>query len=227
MPLSGAVVACFLVASAPVHAEGLALGLGLQDSLDVLNDPGTPSGFRAVGSYALLDGVLGLEAGLSVHSPFAPEVGPLVDTLISIAHQGDPDAGFQQPFWVNRFRTWAAADLAPVPDAFEDGFTSRPHAFVGLSLRSRRSHYASFNSDYSGSTGSLTHLSPGTNSLSMTGLLGVGIDAWYDGLVGLRLTALLHPGVESKPDYDPNDDTNLGKRLALDPVLALDLLIAI
>ena len=212
-----------LLLTPPLHAErvGVFLGHGYQNDLDSLDNPG--GALRVSGGWRMEDAPLSLGAEVFLHSPWAPQASNFVQTLVQIAHQGDAD--FQQPFSVDRFGVHALADLAPIPDAFEEGLSCVPHLFGGLGMISRAEYYAVYDSNFdTGASQSPAQVSEASTSLVVRPLLGIGIETWYAGYVGMRLAVQVRPWIESAPDYDPNDDDQLGSRVVLAPSLAFDLL---
>ncbi len=215
-----------LISLSPAQADQIQVGAGIQSTFNGLDNPGSPDGIRLAGRYRLLDGVLTMEGGLYVKSPFAPSASSLTTTLVQIGHQGDPDAAFQQPFRTDDFGVHVAADLAPIPDAWEDGVTCSPHVLAGMSFTKASEYYATYNQDYiSSGAGTPVALSVATTHLDLRPLVGVGFDAWYDGRVGLRLLFQARPGLERQPDYDPDDDSELEMRFTMRTAMAFDLLV--
>ena len=215
-------------AAAPARAQaapavrtqraGVTLGLGYLESWDALSGPSMA--LRAAGSWRVGRAPVSIGAQAFYRAPWVSEVPGLVNTLVQIAHMGDPDAGFQQPFSIDTFGVDAVADLAPTPDGFEEGFTCAPHLYGGFGLIVRDEYYATYDED----SPDFASVEVFKTAYLLRPLLGIGFDVWYAGHAGLRVALQTRPWFEEQPDYDPNDDAPLGTRFALDASLAIDLL---
>ena len=208
------------------EAGRIQVGLGVQDSFDAIDNPGRPDGLRLSGRYHLGQGPLTAEGGMYLASPFAPEASETVGTLLQIAHQGDPDAGFQQPFQVDRMGVHAAVDVSPILTDRDDSLTCAPHVLAGLTVTQGTEWNATYDDDYtSGGSNTPVHLSGSTAYLHLRPVIAFGMDAWWEGRVGMRMLFQLRPGMERRPNYDPNDSHDYGNLVTLDAALIADLMI--
>jgi outer membrane beta-barrel protein len=154
---------------------------------------------------------------------YSPDLGQddlkgLTSTLVQIAHQGDPDAGFQQPVDKMTLGATFALRWAPVYGKInllgEQVLNFDFYGTVGLGLLSRAEYYATYNEGFlTDGSGSPVMLSPANNTYTVPANIGVGFDFFLSQSVALKLDARSYLYVGDQPDYDPNDDTELGKRL--------------
>lgn len=212
------------LAAEPVLASaGVEIGGGLRISQSALDDPHAfTEGPRATVRVPFDDhGVWVVEADLFARTSQQDASG-MVAALVQIAHRGDPDSGFQQPF---QYDVWAATAL------MDWGFWARrgPHALMGgprllagVEVRQAQRVYATY--DPGGSSGDPVALSAPNGHLAFGAVAGLALDLWFYQRVGLRAGWYHRLSWEEEPDYDPLDDSRLASTLTDRPVFTLDLL---
>jgi outer membrane beta-barrel protein len=154
---------------------------------------------------------------------YSPDLGQddlkgLTNTLVQIAHQGDPDAGFQQPVDKMTLGATFALRWAPVYGKInllgEQVLNFDLYGTLGLGLISIAEYYATYNPGFAnGTSDSPVALSDAVNKYTVPANIGVGLDFFVSQSVAIKLDARSYLYVGDQPDYDPNDDTPLGKRL--------------
>mgnify|MGYP002640108704 CR=1 FL=1 len=154
---------------------------------------------------------------------YSPDLGQddlkgLTSTLVQIAHQGDPDAGFQQPVDKMTLGATFALRWAPVYGKInllgEQVLNFDFYGTLGLGLLSRAEYYATYNDQYlTDGSGSVVQLSPPNSTYTVPINVGMGFDFFVSQSVALKIDARSYLYIGNQPDYDPNDDTDLGKRL--------------
>ncbi|MFH1466783.1 MAG: outer membrane beta-barrel domain-containing protein [Pseudomonadota bacterium] len=142
----------------------------------------------------------------------------LTKTLVQIAHQGDPDAGFQQPIDKMTMGATFAARWAPVYGKInllgERVLNFDFYGTLGLGLLTLAEYYATYDEGWdTGASASPIMLSEATNKYTVPVNVGVGFDFFLNQTVALKLDARSYLYIGSEADYDPNDDTALGSRL--------------
>jgi len=152
---------------------------------------------------------------------YSPDLGQddlkgLTSTLVQIAHQGDPDAGFQQPVEKMTLGATFALRWAPVYGKInllgERVLNFDFYGTLGLGLLSRAEYYATYNEQWDGSDSVVT-LSPPQSTYTVPANIGIGFDFFVSQSVAIKLDARSYLYIGNQPDYVPNDDTELGKRL--------------
>ncbi len=154
---------------------------------------------------------------------YSPDLGQddlkgLTSTLVQIAHQGGSDAGFQQPVDKMTLGATFALRWAPVYGKInllgEQVLNFDFYGTIGLGLLSRAEYYATYNDSHlTDGSGSPVTLSPAISTYTVPANIGIGFDFFLSQSVALKLDARSYLYVGNQPDYDPNDDTELGKRL--------------
>jgi outer membrane beta-barrel protein len=154
---------------------------------------------------------------------YSPDLGQddlkgLTSTLVQIAHQGDPDAGFQQPVDKMTLGATFALRWAPVYGKInllgEQVLNFDFYGTLGLGLLSIAEYYATYDEGFnSGASTSPLMLSPPNSKYTVPVNVGVGFDFFVSQTVALKLDARSYLYIGKKPDYDPDDDTELGSRL--------------
>ncbi len=209
--------------SAPSRQRGLELGLGMRNGTHVTSDPGTLEGPRVVGR--MLMGSIALEAAffLRLNQQMTTD---LTESIVLIAHQGDSDANFQQPFTVDRFTFAGLIDWNFGARAAKDLWSAGPHLYGGLEARRYETYYATYNDEYSSGEGLPASVSAPVGSFGLLLLTGFGVDITC-GRFSLRPSWYARFAYEEAPDYDPNDDASLDKGLRTYGMFALDMLVSL
>ncbi|MFH1466179.1 MAG: hypothetical protein ABIO70_17470 [Pseudomonadota bacterium] len=214
------------LAAEPVLATaGVEVGAGMRISHSAMDDPhDLTEGPRATVRVPLDDhGVWVVEAGGFVRTSTVESAG-LVRTLVQIAHQGDPDAGFQQPF---QYDVWAAQALMDWglwarrgPHALMGG----PRLLAGVEVRQVERVYATYNPAWdTGRAESPVALSEPVGSTAIGAVGGLALDLWFWERVGMRAGWYHRLSWEESLSYDPERPPD-GRRLVDRPVFTLDLL---
>jgi len=205
---------------------GIELGLGARNSTDALDDPSRiAEGLRIVGRMPLSeDGTLVVEGTLFVRT--APLVASsTAEVLVAISHQGDPDAGFQLPFTADSWTTGALVDWGFGGRSTLGAVECGPRLLGGAELRRATRYNATYNDTWVVDGESTVALSAPEKGLLFSFVAGLAFDAWVGDWAGLRVGwySRVRPG--QAPDYDPNDDTDVGTTLENNPVFAIDLMV--
>jgi outer membrane beta-barrel protein len=153
---------------------------------------------------------------------YSPDLGQddlkgLTGTLVQIAHQGDPDAGFQQPVDKMTLGATFALRWAPVYGKInllgEQVLNFDFYGTLGLGLLSIAEYYATYNEEWGVSSDSVVALSPATSKYTVPVNVGIGFDFFVSQSVALKLDARSYMYIGRQPDYDPESDDELGSRL--------------
>jgi outer membrane beta-barrel protein len=153
---------------------------------------------------------------------YSPDLGQddlkgLTGTLVQIAHQGDPDAGFQQPVDKMTLGATFALRWAPVYGKInllgEQVLNFDFYGTLGLGLLSIAEYYATYNEEWGVSSDSVVALSPATSKYTVPVNVCIGFDFFVSQSVALKLDARSYMYIGRQPDYDPESDDELGSRL--------------
>jgi outer membrane beta-barrel protein len=154
---------------------------------------------------------------------YSPDLGQddlkgLTSTLVQIAHQGDPDAGFQQPIDKMTLGATFAARWAPVYGKInllgERVLNFDFYGTLGLGLLTLAEYYATYDPGYNtGESSSPVQLTDAVSKYTVPINVGVGFDFFLNQTVALKLDARSYLYVGKEADYDPKDDAEIGSRL--------------
>jgi outer membrane beta-barrel protein len=153
---------------------------------------------------------------------YSPDLGQddlkgLTSTLVQIAHQGDPDAGFQQPVDKMTLGATFALRWAPVYGKInllgEQVLNFDFYGTLGLGLLSIAEYYATYNEEWGVSSDSVVSLSPANSKYTVPVNVGIGFDFFVSQSVALKLDARSYMYIGRQPDYDPESEDELGSRL--------------
>ena len=153
---------------------------------------------------------------------YSPDLGQddlkgLTSTLVQIAHQGVPDAGFQQPVDKMTLGATFALRWAPVYGKInllgEQVLNFDFYGTLGLGLLSIAEYYATYNDEWGVSSDSVVELSPANSKYTVPANVGIGFDFFLSQSVALKIDARSYMYIGKQPDYDPEDDSELGSRL--------------
>jgi outer membrane beta-barrel protein len=142
----------------------------------------------------------------------------LTETLVQIAHQGDPDAGFQQPVDKMTMGATFAVRWAPVYGKInllgERVLNFDFYGTLGLGLLTLAEYYATYDEGWdTGTSVSPIKLSEPTNKYTVPANIGVGMDFFLSQTVAIKLDARSYLYIGEEADYDPNNDDEIGSRL--------------
>jgi len=154
---------------------------------------------------------------------YSPDLGQddlkgLTSTLVQIAEQGDAQGGFQQPVEKMTLGATFALRWAPVYGKInllgERVLNFDFYGTLGLGLLSRAEYYATYNDQYlTDGSGSVVTLSPAKSTYTVPANIGIGFDFFVSQSVAIKIDARSYLYIGNQPDYDPDDDSELGKRL--------------
>ncbi len=154
---------------------------------------------------------------------YSPDLGQddlkgLTGTLVTIAHQGDDKANFQQPIDKMVMGATFAARWAPIYGKInllgERVLNFDFYGTLGVGLLTIAEYYATYNEGGSSEeSGTAVALSAPVNKYTVPVNIGVGFNFFLSQSIALKLDARSYLYVDDEPDYDPEDDSALGKRV--------------
>ncbi len=201
------------LASADARADSFELGLGLRDTHA---QSGHLEGFRAAGRYVRQGWAL--ELGL-YGTPFAYEPSELATVVLSIGHVAHGESELRYAENYDRATAELRFDLGARPLDRELRFQGGPHLYAGLEGRVMDRYSLAYDEQ--------DIVDPGSpeRALVVGPTIGVGLDAWYAGRVGLRLV------VEDRTWWGPQDQFRADREYAAPtlhhcPTTTLDLLVS-
>ena len=205
------------------NPHSLELGLGLRSGFSELDDPGVIDGLRLAGRVPLRIAGLSVESSLYVRTSEATDTG-FTRELVIVAHQGDAEASFQQPRTVERWSATVLLDWGFGERDVEKLPHAGPHAIAGLGLARTETSHATYNESASVGEPVVAMSAPVKHWRAPILVAGFAFDLYPLRHFGLRASWLARLNLEEKPDYDPEDDTPLGRHVANHGIFAIDLL---
>ncbi|MBN1335246.1 MAG: outer membrane beta-barrel domain-containing protein [Deltaproteobacteria bacterium] len=152
---------------------------------------------------------------------YSPDLGRddlkgLTGTLVTIAHQGDPDVQFQQPIDKMILGATFAARWAPVYGKInllgESVLNFDLYGTGGIGLLSIAEYYATYNQE-TAEAGDPVQLSAPQSKVKVPVNLGIGLDFFASQSVAIKIDARTYLYVDRQPDYNPDANNVLSKRL--------------
>jgi len=213
-------------AEAEWASAGIEIGTGLRISQSLMDDPHDfAEGPRAAVRVPLdPHGVFIIEGDLFVRTS-GKEASDTVATLVQIAHQGDPYAGFQMPFQYDTLAASALMDWGLWARRGPHALMGGPRLLAGIEGRRIERVCATYDAGWgTGQSSSPVALSDPDTGYSITAVAGLALDLWFWQQVGLRAGWFHRLSVEPEPDHDPLDDTPLATIVTDRPVFTLDVL---
>ncbi|MCB9742128.1 MAG: hypothetical protein H6741_00525 [Alphaproteobacteria bacterium] len=202
------------------QAGDLDVGVGLRDPHAVLDLPSQGSkafgGVQGLVRYHI--GWLSLEADV-YYNPFSLRYSELDEVLVHIAGHGDPDVDFQVPLYNETLSLQALAGLG-LPRDTEARWAGGPLLLCGFWGGLVQEAFLSADPN----DAEAVQVSEAGRTLRVGPALGLGMEGWYEGRVGLRMSWMARLAAQGQPTYDPNQPAD-GNTLVNYQALTLDLMV--
>lgn len=208
-----AIFLALTLASPEARADSFELGLGLRDTH---NQTGHLEGLRAAGRW--VNRGWAVELGL-YGAPFAYEPSELAELILYFSALSGAESELRYGENHDLATAELRFDLGARPLDRELRFQGGPHLYVGVEGR-RIDRYTLAYDPQQG-----VDLGTPESALVVGPTLGVGLDAWYAGRVGLRLVVQDRTWWGTEDSFRAGDEYS-HKRLHHDPTTTLDLLVA-
>jgi hypothetical protein len=207
-----AIILALTFTSPVARADGFELGLGLRDTHA---QTGHLEGLRAAGRW--VNQGWALELGLYA-TPFAYEPSELAEFVLSIGAMSGAESELRYGENHDRATAELRFDLGARCLDRELRFQGGPHLYLGLEGRLLERYTLAYDPQQG------VDLGTPVTTLAVGPTVGVGLDAWYAGRVGLRLVVQDRTwwGTE---DTFRTDDVYTSRHLHHDPTTTLDLLV--